>query len=140
MHRLRRALALTSPEWQVLLAALALLPWISLRLRLNGLAPARAAIAGNVGTPCKRPPAARVAQLVAAAARLGGFTCLPRALTLQRILRRHGLPADLRIGVRKVGGTLDAHAWVELHGQALMEPDRGDSAYASFEPPGEIRP
>jgi len=133
LSRLRRALALTFPEWQVLVAALVLLPWVSLRLRFTGLS--RAAGKSGPGTARSAPPGPRIAQLVVAAARLGGYTCLPRALVVQRILRDRGFAPELRIGVRKAGGALDAHAWVELDGQALMEtPDRD---YVAFEPLGE---
>jgi hypothetical protein len=45
--------------------------------------------------------------------------CLPRALALQALLTRAGVPADLRLGVRKRGPHLDAHAWVECGGVPL---------------------
>lgn len=35
-------------------------------------------------------------------------------MVLHRWLREQGLPSELRIGVRKDGGALIAHAWVEL--------------------------
>jgi hypothetical protein len=40
-------------------------------------------------------------------------TCLRESLIFCRIFKRRGLPAELRIGVRKAGDHLDAHAWVE---------------------------
>ncbi|HEU5317226.1 MAG TPA: lasso peptide biosynthesis B2 protein [Chloroflexota bacterium] len=53
---------------------------------------------------------------IGAAARLPlvGGHCLQRSLALHRVLRRKGLPSELRIGVRRVDGRLAAHAWVEL--------------------------
>lgn len=40
--------------------------------------------------------------------------CLTQALTVQLLLRRRGIPAQLRIGVKKGGEKkLLAHAWVE---------------------------
>ena len=67
---------------------------------------------------------ARVARLVRAAARNGPFgrNCLVDALTLWWLLRRQGIVSDIRIGVRKDAGALDAHAWVECGGLALDEP------------------
>jgi hypothetical protein len=50
------------------------------------------------------------------------MTCLPRSLTLQALLRRYGMEADLRIGVRWEAGELRAHAWVEQAGNPVGEP------------------
>lgn len=47
--------------------------------------------------------------------------CLEQSLALFVTLRRAGAPAVLRIGVRPV--PFAAHAWVELNGQAVNEPD-----------------
>lgn len=47
--------------------------------------------------------------------------CLHRALALNYCLRRVGIPSSLRIGVRKEGAALRAHAWVELDGQLVHE-------------------
>jgi len=38
--------------------------------------------------------------------------CLARSLLLLWLLRRRGVEAELRIGVRLLGDKLDAHAWV----------------------------
>jgi hypothetical protein len=45
--------------------------------------------------------------------------CLPRSLTKWWLLRRQGIPCDLRIGVRSGAGEdprdrMQAHAWVEI--------------------------
>ena len=48
-------------------------------------------------------------------------TCLPQALAAEALLTRGGLPADLRIGVRKeASGKLLAHAWVESDGRIVV--------------------
>jgi hypothetical protein len=47
--------------------------------------------------------------------------CLERSVTLWWLLRRRGIPADLRIGVRKDSGSFEAHAWVEVNGTVLSE-------------------
>ncbi len=56
-----------------------------------------------------------IARLVAIAANHGPYraTCLRQSLALWWLLRRRGIPAELRIGVRKDDGDLKAHAWVE---------------------------
>jgi hypothetical protein len=47
--------------------------------------------------------------------------CLLQALVAQAIFERASLPSRLRIGVtRNDDGRLRAHAWVEVHGQALI--------------------
>lgn len=67
---------------------------------------------------------ARLARLVDIAARchLRPMTCLPRAVALRALLRRHSVEADLLIGVRREDGELRAHAWIEDGGQPVGEP------------------
>jgi hypothetical protein len=49
--------------------------------------------------------------------------CLLRSLVLLRLLARRGARAELRIAVAKAGSAgLEAHAWVELDGSALLPP------------------
>jgi Transglutaminase-like superfamily len=64
-----------------------------------------------------------IARMEAAAARHLPFrtNCLEQSLTLWWLLRRRGIPADLRIGVRKDAGSFEAHAWVETNGTVLGE-------------------
>ena len=47
--------------------------------------------------------------------------CLVRSLAMQRLLGQRGLKADLRIGVRKEHGMVQAHAWVEFWGRPVGE-------------------
>lgn len=81
-------------------------------------------------------PADRLAALVTAAARhhLIPMTCLPRALALQALLRRNGIQAELRIGVRREAGGLQAHAWVENAGAPVGEPGEPSPSYHPLEP------
>lgn len=81
--------------------------------------------------PASRPLPGRLASLVGSAARhhLRPATCLTRALTLQALLRRQGHQAELRIGVRREGGALQAHAWVEHAGSPLGDPAGVDLVY-----------
>jgi hypothetical protein len=52
---------------------------------------------------------------------LGPNTCLPQALAAIILLRRHGFPVHLIIGVRKDEfGIFKAHAWVENEGIVVI--------------------
>ena len=75
--------------------------------------------------------------MVAIAARHGVHqgNCLSQSLTLQRLLARHGVAAELRIGARRAGDRLEAHAWVEHQGRPLN--DSADVA-ARFPPFREL--
>jgi len=53
-------------------------------------------------------------------------TCLRRSLTLVRELHRLGLAATLHIGVRKVAGNVEAHAWVQV-GDTVVNDDPGET-------------
>ena len=56
----------------------------------------------------------------------GGTKCLMRSLVLLRLLARRGaLGSELIIAVQPGPAVLDAHAWVELDGQALLPPGDG---------------
>ena len=50
--------------------------------------------------------------------------CLQSSLALRAWLARIGVFADLRIGVRKDGGDLQAHAWLEYGGEVLNDDPR----------------
>jgi hypothetical protein len=79
--------------------------------------------------------AANVARLVGLAARHGlpRSSCLPRSLTLWRLLRSRGIEARLRFGVRTEDGRLDAHAWVEHGGRPLNDASDVGERYAAFD-------
>jgi hypothetical protein len=49
----------------------------------------------------------------------GRARCLEQSLVLWAMLRRSGIDARLRLGVRP--HPFEAHAWVELDGQAILE-------------------
>lgn len=107
-----------------------------LRLRVAGVgrtlawatphtAPAEGAGAGSV------EEAIRCARTVALAGALfpGRARCLEQSLTLSRLLRARGIPAELRFGIRP--HPFAAHAWVEVEGHPLLEdPER----LATFQP------
>lgn len=65
------------------------------------------------------------------------MTCLRQALTLQILLARAGIAAELRIGARSAAGQIQAHAWVEVDGRPV-ENRRGETE--GFAPLEEIKP
>ena len=65
-------------------------------------------------------------------------SCLVRALALAELLARAGVPhALIRVGVRRDGTSLDAHAWVELDGAVVGDDPR---AVRRFTPLGSVAP
>jgi hypothetical protein len=62
----------------------------------------------------------RAQRTIRNATRAGG-TCLVRSLTLWAMLRRRGIPTDLRVGMRKSQGLIEGHAWLEYRGQPINE-------------------
>jgi hypothetical protein len=64
----------------------------------------------------------RAARLVdAVAACYPNTTCLKKSLILLRLLRKRGIPAELRLGVRKVDDDFSAHAWIACAGRTLLD-------------------
>ncbi len=123
-HKLRAALTLSLPDWAVFLQAWTMLLIVDLGLRLLPFPRVQKLAAfGRRANDAKAADAAlelrRLDALVDITARnhLYAMTCLRQALTLQWLLARRGIAADLRIGVRREGRALEAHAWVECAGQ-----------------------
>ena len=59
-------------------------------------------------------------------------SCLRQSLLVWWLLRRRGLPAELRIGVSQSGG-FAAHAWVELEGQPVNDSADVAIRFVAFE-------
>ncbi len=79
-----------------------------------------------------RASARRMARLVAVAARYAGGACLAQAIVLCFLLDRRGVASQLKIGVRKRDGKLEAHAWVEVDGVALPDGHEEGLPYVPF--------
>jgi hypothetical protein len=110
------------------LQSLLLIPAVSVLLRVLGFQRSLSVLErlsrrrSNPKSLRSEPADARaVCRLVGTAARHGlcAATCLRQSLVVWFLLRRRGLPADLRIGVRKTADCLEAHAWVESNGCTL---------------------
>ena len=110
-------LRILSRAWVCLLAAYAALRFLPVR-RVEAL------LEKLAGKDRAEISSAHLARLVDVAARfhLRPITCLPRSLALRALLRRHGVEADLLIGVRREeDGVLRAHAWIEDAGCPVGE-------------------
>lgn len=106
------------------------LPWISFSIRFFGYLPTRHFLSRLVRKTALREASAaemaeaqRSAELLLIAGRHGliSATCLRQSVLLEYWLKRRGLAAEIRIGVRKEQDLFDAHAWVELNGIALAQ-------------------
>lgn len=133
-RRLRKAAELSTGAWWLLLRAWLLLPVMSIGMRAVGY-PRLHAWAGRV-RPVTPPAQAveRAGQLgllvkMAAARHFGKFACLPRSLTLLRLLGQQGIEAKLKLGVRREDGRVEGHAWVEFDGTAINEPGDPDQDF-----------
>jgi hypothetical protein len=78
----------------------------------------------------------RLAWLVGVAARrhLWSVSCLEKSLVLETLLVRYGFSPELKIGVRREDGVLQAHAWVEIAGKPLAEPREIETRFATLLP------
>lgn len=126
-------------ERRVVLAIALLAPAVTAALRGFGMARARwlaARLAERAPLAPREVPAQRVGVLVDS---IGDaidsvsalkVTCLARSLVLCALLERRGERPVLMLGVRPRATALDAHAWVELDGAALLSPaPDGQDAY-----------
>ena len=129
-----------------------LLPLVRWSLRLRGYGKTFTSLQGRVQFqteetetgPELREKVQITCRMVRAALRysLSQYTCLEESLTLWYLLREQGIPACLRIGVRKEKEVFEAHAWVEHGGEALNQDEAMHRHYAAFEedllePPAE---
>jgi Transglutaminase-like superfamily len=137
---------LSWPERWLLVQALFLLPLTAVALRWPGFRRWQSALAGLA-----RIDAAPAGSLVETAAQRGRVTahliraaachspyrasCLQQSLVLWWLLRRQGIHSDLRIGVRKERGRIEAHAWVEHSGTVLNDVGKVHQYFLPFSCP-----
>jgi hypothetical protein len=143
---LQRFNALDHRAQGLFLRAAILFPVIAVSLRLRGLRATQGTLGRFLSTPHvsdhpsggnRATDASRIAQMVHAAARYGLVqpTCLEKSLALWWFLGRRGMASSLRIGTRKNGGRLEAHAWIEFGGSSLNETGGSLRSYAPFDAP-----
>jgi hypothetical protein len=129
------------PEAQKLFwRAVTLLPWIALSLRLRGFQRTRERLARRLNpVPSATPETAetvrKTCRMVQSGVHhgLGHPTCLEQSLVLWYLLQKQNIPACFRIGVRKLPGKFEAHAWVEYDGAPLNQGEEVHHHYAAFE-------
>jgi hypothetical protein len=144
-ERLRRFSALEAGARGIFLRAALLLPLISLSLRMRGFGATQGTLQkflpslDQQTTTSGGPNVDLIARMVRAAVHhgvVGHPTCLEESLALWWLLGRRGIASQLRIGIKKQSPKFEAHAWVELGGAPLNEPETPHQHYAAFE--GEI--
>ena len=123
----RAVAALSARERRLLAQAAMVLPVTGLLVKRAGYRRLHDALSRMV--PVARAPAdplaeaTTISRLVSLAADRGpvAATCLSQSLALWLLLRRHGVEADICLGVR--GGSVHphGHAWVEYQGRPLNE-------------------
>ncbi len=140
-ERLRQFRKLPATARRIFLRAAALLPWVALRLKLQGFQATKNSLqspprnASGTSSSENAECAALTARMVRAAARhgIGNPSCLEESLVLLHLLSKQGIAAQLRIGVKKNIPKFEAHAWVECGGVALNESESLHDHYAPFE-------
>jgi Transglutaminase-like superfamily len=133
--------SLERPTRGLFLRASVVLPLISISLRWRGFRKTKASLEHFLSAPYgsqnsdAQIRALLTAQMVHAAARngVGDPTCLEVSLALWWLLARQGIASELRVGIRKDGGTFEAHAWVEHGGQTLNDPEIQHHHFAAFD-------
>jgi hypothetical protein len=142
-ERLRRFSELQAGARGIFLRAALLLPLISLSLRTRGFGTTRTTLQKLLSlskqqTIDSRQYAELTARMVRAAVHhgVGHPSCLEESLAVWWLLGRRGIASQLRIGIKKDSPKFEAHAWVELGGAPLNEPETAHQHYAAFE--GEI--
>lgn len=133
--RLARFQSLPSSDRGLFLVALSAIAAIRVGLWVTSFRFLRRSVE-RIGRPAGSPDptpgeADRIGWAVGSAARfVPDATCLPQALAAEAILRHRGHPADLRLGVTREGGGVQAHAWVESYGRVIV----GDGDLERFAP------
>jgi hypothetical protein len=140
-ERFRRFRQLPAPARGLFLRAALLLPWVKMRLRIQGFQATKNSLHNSAkpSVEMERSQASATAALTARAVRaaarhgIGSPSCLEESLVLIHLLRWQGVASQLRIGVKKDGGKFEAHAWVEQDGVALNESEALHDHYAPFD-------
>lgn len=142
LESLRRFSALERPVQRLFLRALVMLPLVGLSLKFRRFEATRSTLQKSLSHATQQTESnsltkqiALTAHMVNAADRHGLVhpSCLIKSLVLWWLLGKQGITSQLRVGVRKEGGNLEAHAWVEREGIALNEPEEHHHHYAAFD-------
>jgi hypothetical protein len=133
-----RVRLVTAPEWIVLAESAVLAVGIEAAIRLWPLARVLDAVHGRHAAAHAPNPDRSLQERLARLARwpfkvlpLPG-TCLRIALVQVAVLRRRGVPATVRFGVRGRAGDLEFHAWADCDGP--IDDQSAAAGYGRFEP------
>jgi hypothetical protein len=141
MRKLKTFLGLPREDQWIVMQSFLLLPLVTLLLGTIGLARCWTLLqrlAGGRAAGAAQDDSVwrgRTVQMVDLAARHLPWqpSCLPRSLVLWFLLRRQGVPAELRIGVQKSAQQLKAHAWIEVDRQVVNDTPDIAAEYRPFE-------
>ncbi len=142
--RLRRILRLGPDEWLDLVRAQMALLQAQRRLRTEpiGSLAIREDFSANLTTG-DADRAAALAHAVHRAARYGLFRpyCLVRAMAIRELLLADGIRgASIRIGVRRLNGEFQAHAWVRWGARILGDEPRHVAQFTEVDDLGVMQP
>ena len=140
LHKLRSAFRLSPADWLYFFQAWVWLLLFDIRLRTRPF-PELQAFAAQLSPRVAPSPeqtgnlidALRLAVDHARYNHLYPMTCLRRALALQKMLGQRGIAVELKIGVRKDDGQLNANAWLEYQGRPLGEPEKITERFSALQ-------
>lgn len=151
-NNLNKLRGLSVRERRLLFQAVLLLPGIQVTLSLMGFERLRRLLETLVSFKKIEPAlteaeilgrAREITRMVAIAAEHGFYraTCLRRSILVWYFLREQGVQSVIRFGVRMNEHQLEAHAWVEYHGQVLNDSPQIHERYTALQealPPTRI--
>jgi transglutaminase superfamily protein len=119
---MRSAIRLTPSDAVVVAEALLLVPFAAASSRLAPL-PRAVSIMCRIAQWLPIGPrdgGHETARIVNGATSRVGARCLTRALVLNAVLSRTGIPSQVVVGASRHDGQLKSHAWVERDGESLL--------------------
>lgn len=140
-HRRQRYRRLTSADRRIargsgirLVGALLLLKFLRLQTTVQFLLRLLPAPSPGPFDEARQQRAQHMADIFVAVANLFPLptTCLPRGLALWWLLRSAGFAADIVLGVRPSPNSREAHAWVEVGGLVLGDPNQIYAIYSTI--------
>ncbi|HEX6127382.1 MAG TPA: lasso peptide biosynthesis B2 protein [Pyrinomonadaceae bacterium] len=129
-------------ERWVFVRAVVLVTFYRIGLSVLPFSITRAWTAGQV-IPRSRPGDDHVIDEITRGVRIAGrlvprATCLTQALAARKLLAQYGYRTELKIGVAKNTGELEAHAWLEINGRIILGKQRLHSRYSVLGPSATV--
>jgi len=135
---LRRFVDLPPSERRLALHALRVVVWVRVRLTVSSFPTVdRITRDRPVRDAVGRHSAARIGSAVAGVSGyIPGASCLTQALAARVLLAAEGHPSTLRLGMARIDGRLQAHAWLESDGTIIV----GGAGHRQFVPFESVAP